>query len=162
VLPYLADGGTIQAWSDPQPAEGIGQELRWSRAAGFQMIPGGCEERATSATVTEVACAFDYHALGSDQLGRGPFSDNELSVTVTEDGQVMEAVLTLAFETNGFASQMWEPFRDWVDSAHRTDSIEMYAPGTGMSRQATTGRANRLWEKYVPEYVAAVKQGKAD
>jgi hypothetical protein len=75
---------------------------------------------------------------------------------------VVAAVLTLAFETNGFAEQMWQPFGDWVDSAHRTDALEMYAPFTGMSRQATTGRADRLWQKYVPEYVAAVQQGKAD
>lgn len=155
---YLADGATVLVWSTPQDVDGMRQEAEWSRAVGFRMLPGRCSASAEDEATVE--CPFDFHALGSEELGRGPFSSNELTVTVS-GGEIVTAEVSLPYWSNGFSNQAWEPFARWVSRAHPKDAAVMYADWPGVSMQAMTDRANELWERNTRAYVDAVEEGAA-
>ena len=155
---YLADDATVLVWSSPQDVDGMRQEAAWSRAVGFRMLPGRCGAEPEDGSV--VVCPFDFHALGSDEIGRGPFSSNELTVTVS-DGEIVTAEVSLPYWSNGFSDQAWEPFARWVSRAHPKDAAVMYADWPGVSMQAMTDRANELWERNTRAYVVVVEEGGA-
>jgi hypothetical protein len=161
VASYLAEGATFQLWWTPPEAWSLDTELGWSEAAGFEMLPGSCEERSTSADGTAVVCPFGFNALGSAELGRGPFADNEFSFTIL-DGEIVAGDTDVAFMTNGFSRQMWVPFASWIARTHPDDAAVMYKDWPDRSLQATDDRASALWARHVPGYVEAVRAGTAD
>lgn len=161
VASYLADGTTFVLWTTPPEAWSLDAEIRWTIAAGVEMLPGSCQAGPTTADGTEVVCPFDFHALGSEGLNRGPFADNEVSFTIA-DGKIVRADSVVAYRTNGFSDEMWEPFADWVAATYPEDAAHMYKDGTQHRLQATDERAAELWAAHVPNYVRAVQAGTAE
>jgi hypothetical protein len=98
----------------------------------------GCVQQGVSGTGVAVRCAFDYHLFRSDEIGRGPYTDNYWDIVVS-DGKITSAVQTQAYLTNGSSAEMWQPFQAWVTSTHPEDS----SPAVG---DPTTEEAMRLWE----------------
>ena len=139
VASYLADGATFQFWWTPPEAWSLDAEIGWSEAAGVEMLPGSCEERSTSADGTAVVCPFDFHALGSSELDRGPFEDNEFSFTIM-DGEIVAADTESPSCTNGFSQQMWCRSRAGSPRPIRTTPRRCTRTGRGRtSRPRTTG-----------------------
>ena len=155
---YLADGAGIQLRTSTVDAESMGPQLRWTRAAGFRLLPGRCELESVSAPAATVACAYDVHGLGSERLGRGPFTDNVLRLTVV-DGEIVSGVEE--WGSDAFEVTMWEPFTAWLLSNHADEAAFMYADWPGATRPALTERSARLWAKNVDGYVRAVERGDA-
>jgi len=160
VASYLAEGTTFALWTSPPDAGSLDAEIRWSVAAGVEILPGSCEAGPSAAEGTPVVCPFDFHALGSAELDRGPYGANEFSFTVL-DGKIVQTDNLVAFETNGFSDEMWEPFADWVEETYPEDSAPMYKDARH-TLQATDEHAAELWAEHVTGYVQAVEQGRAD
>ena len=160
-IAYLADDAQIAVWGPYRDRADVRQDTRWSESVGFWMTPGPCEEQAVVAAGTKVRCPFDFHAFGSDELGRGPYSGSEFTFTVAR-GKIVTGAMRLAFAENGFSAEMYEPFTRWVIENHPSDAPRMYADWPEQTVPATDERATRLWAKYIPEYVAAVQQGEAE
>ena len=101
-------------------------------------------------------CGFDLHAFHSDEIGRGPYTDNYWDLVV-RDGKVASAQSTWAYLTNGFSNEMWTPFQSWVASTHPLDIQLMYVG----QAPAMTEESIRLWEQRTREYADAVNAGAA-
>jgi hypothetical protein len=155
---YLADDARIELRTSFVDAASMGRQLRWARAAEFRLIPGRCELESVSAPAATVACAFDAHGLGSERLGRGPFTANILLLTIVND-EIVSGVEELG--SDGFESKMWEPFTAWLLSNHADDAAFMFADSPWAMRPALTERSARLWTETVDEYVRAVERGDA-
>ena len=127
---YLADDARIQLRTSTVDAASMGRQLRWTRAAEFRLIPGRCELESVSAPAATVACAYDAHGLGSERLGRGPFTDNVLRLTIVDD-EIVSGVEELG--SDGFEVTMWEPFTAWLLSNHADEAAFMYARLAGLA-----------------------------
>ena len=93
-MTYVTDEADLRELIDAQvPANAEGLSLRLSRlkAVGYEQTVTSCEAAAFGSD-TSVVCDFDFHALGSDQIGRGPFSDSSFVFTV-RDGAIVRASL---------------------------------------------------------------------
>jgi hypothetical protein len=132
--------------------------LRWTRAAGFHLLPGRCELQQVSAPAATVACAFDGQGLGSQRLGRGPFTDNVHRLTIV-DGEILSGVEESG--SDAVETTMWEPFTAWLSSNHADEAAFMYADWPSEMRPALSERSARLWAKNVDGYVRAVERGDA-
>lgn len=141
---YVADPALVEAL-DPG-------WMRWSEAVGFTLLVDSCEESGSSGAVTRVQCAFDYHALGSDELGLGPFSENVFSISI-RDGEIVTADQELEFISNGFSKQMWEPFDAWVARTYPEDAAVMYADWPTASVESHSDRSIELWRQHTRDYV---------
>jgi hypothetical protein len=155
---FLADDGRIRLRTSTVDAAAMGPQLRWTRAAGWRLMPGRCELESISPPAATVACLYSVHGLGSDRLGRGAFADNILRLTIVDDEIVSGQEDGRA---QGFASTMWEPFTSWLLSNHADEAALMYADWPAASQPALTERSARLWERNVDRYVRAVARGVA-
>jgi hypothetical protein len=117
-------------------------------AQGYQHTITSCEA-TTSATDTTVVCAYDFHAIRSDEIGRGPFSGGDFTITV-RDGEIVRA--ERYWEIGEFSPQMWEPFAEWVSSTYPDDFDVMYVDGGNNFR--LTEESIRLWGQRSREYVS--------
>lgn len=120
-------------------------------AEGYRQMLHPCEELGTSASGTNIRCTFDFHLLGSDEIGLGPYSGSSFELTV-RDGKIVQAAVTV--EIAEFSPQMWEPFRFWVRSAFPEDFEVMYT-GYGDGARLTE-ESTRLWEQHRHDYVEEV------
>jgi hypothetical protein len=127
------------------------------RALGYKQTIRGCEHQGNSASEVSLRCAFDMHAIRSDEIGLGPYTGNYWSLTV-RDGKIVSAQREVEFMASGFSDQIWEPFHAWVSIEHPDDVLAMY---TDESNERVTEDSNRLWEQRTAEYVAVVKQNPA-
>jgi hypothetical protein len=128
---------------------------RFLAGTGASLILQQCTEVDTTAAGTAMRCPFDYHALHSDELGRGPFGGSYFDVTVS-DGLVVDASMELDYTSNTFSTDMWEPFADWVSTTHPRDAAVMYADWPGMSMQRLSPESIRLWNMHTRDYVSVV------
>ena len=96
------------------------------------------------------------HALGSEQLGRGPYGDGYWTLHV-KDGQIVYAWSEFPYGSNGFSGEMWEPLVGFVESSYPADADVMY--NDDRSGQRLTPGALRLWEQHVADYVASETAG---
>lgn len=153
---------TAASYLDPDAwiALGDGEDWRrvnrWFEAVSFEVLAGSCEAQPSSPSGTPVRCPFDFHALGSDELGRGPYSGNVFTFTV-QDGRIVAADQSLDFLGNGFSKEMWEPFSAWVAETYPKDAAVMYADWPEQSLESHTDRSIRLWAEHVRDYVQAEK-----
>ena len=154
----------------------IGGFRRWvsfNEATGFQIIPTSCEETGSSSYGTYVRCMFDFHALRSEAVGRGPYSGSYIDVLVHDTPQGWGAIREVSgyLETAKVGPQMWEPFAAWVSTNYPEDVAVMY-PNDNLPAAVTytnhnlqnyklTPRSIRLWEQHTREYVKAVQRGTA-
>jgi hypothetical protein len=144
---YLADDATIASM-------GAQDDLRllisYLKATGYEQILGPCEGLGTSSSGS-IRCPFDFHALRSGEIGRGPFVGSSFDLVV-RDGKIVHAAQ--GWEIEKFSPQMWEPFAGWVSKAHPKDAAVMYTDGCCNVR--LTRESIRLWELRTREYVEEV------
>lgn len=144
-----------------QPSLPADNDVRFAQAIGAKTVVEPCEEVGTEAGATLVQCGYAYHSFRSDELGRGPFAvDSFYSISV-KDGEVV------AFEDHhsdepfydpdGFSKQMWEPFATWMGTTHPDQLDILYDPYPNGWR--ITEESIPLWEQYLDEWAAEVKQG---
>jgi hypothetical protein len=142
------------SWGSP---ELFRLELSVLDAHRLELIVTGCESQGDSSGGTNVRCAFDLHAYGSDLIGRGPYGDNYWDIVV-RDGQITSAVGTWAYFANGLSNEMWSPLQTWVTSTHPEDLRIMYPVGDPEDIEEYI----RVWEERTREYAAAVEAGRAE
>ena len=141
--------------------------LSFNEATGFQIIPTSCKETGSSSYGTYVRCMFDFHALRSEAIGRGPYSGSYLDVLVHDTAQGLGAIREVSgyLETAKYGPQMWEPFAAWVSTNYPEDVAAMYPndnlPKHNLQNNRLTPRSIRLWQRHTREYVKAVQQGTA-
>ena len=156
-LTYLADDADVSRMS--LGSEGTLEEFRLSipmlEAQGFDLQLGACEEQGTGSFGTDIRCIFDFHMLGADEIGLGPFRGSFIDLTV-QNGKIVSGALS--FDIEKFSPQMWEPFAAWVSTTHPKDAAMMYEDET-YSIERITERSIRLWERHVQGYVEHVQQG---
>ena len=127
------------------------------QAQGYKQKLDSCEELGSSASGTTLRCTFDFHLLGSEEIGLGPFSGSNFLLTV-RDGEIVRAVKSFAIAE--FSPQVWEPFASWVSTAYPEDASVMYGDET-YGGPRLTEESIRLWERHVQEYVKEVRRGTA-
>jgi hypothetical protein len=155
---YLAEDAGIELRTSTVDANSMGPHLRWTRAVGFRLLPGRCELESFSAPAATIACSYDAHGLGSERLGRGPFTDNVLRLIVVDD-EVASGAEELG--SDEFEVKVWEPFVAWLVSNRADDAAFMFADSPWVMRPALSQRSARLWANNVEEYVRAVERGDA-
>jgi hypothetical protein len=117
---------------------------------GYQQTITGCEASTGSSSATTVRCSYDFHGIRSDEMGLGPYSGNSWELTV-HDGKIVAATNKIAFATNGFSDQVWEPFAEWIATTYPDDVASMYTEGQTNFR--LTEQSVQLWQQRSREYV---------
>jgi hypothetical protein len=148
---YLAEDASIAsmgAQDDPRLL------VSYLEATGYRQTLGSCEEQGNAGSGS-VRCPFDFHALGSAQLGRGPFTGSAFELTV-RDGKIVH--VAQGWEIEKFSPRMWEPFLGWVSKARPKDVAVMYTDGCCNVRLSE--KSIRLWERNTQGYVDEVKRNR--
>jgi hypothetical protein len=153
-MTYVADdadftgmGGFPEAGS-----EGLSMLTSFLEAFGWNQTITSCEALpAAMASDTTVVCAFEWHGLRSDEIGRGPFSDSEFVFTV-RDSEIVEAAWY--WNIQRFSRQMWDPFAAWVSETYPDDVELMYQDGQTEFRLSP--ESIRLWDRHSREYADQV------
>jgi hypothetical protein len=150
VMRSLADDAVIAL--DATSPEELPLLLSFWKATGYeQVLDGSCAVTGGTVAGTRVRCPFAFHALRSDEIGLGPYSGSYWDLTV-RDGEIVMVSQYLEIET--FSGEVWEPFLEWVSSAHPRDDEVMYTDGCCNFR--LTPRSVRLWAEHTREYVREV------
>ena len=153
-ITYLADDADISGLTNGSTGvNALSLTTSFFEAIGYQQTITSCQA-GTVTTDTTVICEFDFHAIRSDEIGRGPFGGSDFTITV-RDGEIVRASQSL--ETERFGPQMWEPFADWVYKTYPDDTAVMYVEPRTL--EARTEKAIRLWEQHTREYMKEVKRG---
>ena len=155
---YLADDAALTIWEDDLGNDHWQRGNRWLEAIDARIRLGQCDALWSSAVGTYVSCIFDMDGLGSDALGRGPYSDNTFSITVKDD-EIVDASMTMTVLSNGFSQEMWGPFATWVSRTYPEDAKLMYFDYPSLDVQKETPRSLALWRQHVKDYVAAKANG---
>ena len=166
-MTYVADDADLRNLIDvshqvPANAEGLSLRLSLLQAMGVELTVTSCEA-APIGSDTSVVCESVFHALGSDQIGRGPFSNSSFVFTVRDGAIVRVAFGPEPLDTeplDKFDRQMWEPFAKWVTSTYPKDAAVMYLNGP-RSVVRFSPESIRLWERHTRQYVEEMKQGTA-
>ena len=153
-MTYVADDADLRDLIDvsgqvPANAEGLSLRLSLLQAMGVELTVTSCEA-APIGSDTSVVCESVFHALGSDQIGRGPFSNSPFVFTV-RDGAIVRAGFGPE-PLDKFDRQMWEPFAEWVTSTYPKDAAVMYLDGPRHALRFSL-ESIRLWERHTREYV---------
>ncbi|HSL26333.1 MAG TPA: hypothetical protein VLA54_08640 [Acidimicrobiia bacterium] len=154
----LGDGSVARgasARTDTDVETELSINRRFLAAIGFQLILDSCEKRGKDDASTTVRCRYDFHALGSEESGLGPFSGNYFDLRI-QAGAIVSVAEHLENMSNGFSSQMWEPFGAWVTETHPEDAAIMYADWPNQSIHALTDESLSLWEQRSREYSGTV------
>jgi hypothetical protein len=156
---YLADDADISGLIGSQgsgSAAGTPEELplfiSLIEAQGYEQLLGSCKETGSFDSGTGVRCTFDFHLLGSDEIGRGPFGGSYFDLTV-RDGKIVRGSVTWGIAK--FSPQMWEPFASWVSTAYPDDAAVMYEDET-YSGARLTEESIGLWRRRTREYVRGI------
>jgi hypothetical protein len=149
---YLADDATIASMgADDDPR----LLMSWLEATGYQQMLGSCEQAGNSSSGS-IRCPFEFYALRSGEIGRGPFGGGSFDLVV-RDGKVVQ--VSQGWEIEKFSPQMWEPFAKWLSKVHAKDAAVMY-----LDANLTAVRLNeesiRLWERHTQGYVDEVKRNR--
>lgn len=154
-MSYVADGGDLGQFIDgqvPDDAEGMSLMVGWLEAMGYRELNTSCRATESTPTLgTTVVCTFDFHGIRSDEIGKGPFTDNTHTFVV-RDSKIVYG--TISWNLDVFSPQMWEPFQDWVRENHPKDLDRMYIDGGANFR--LTPRSIRLWEQRTQEWADEV------
>jgi len=148
---YLADDATIASMgADDDPR----LLISWLEATGYRQILHSCEQLGNSAS-GGIRCPFDFYALRSGEIGRGPFGGSSFDLVV-RDGKIVH--VSQSWEIEEFSPRVWEPFSSWVSTAHPEDAAVMYTDGCCNVRLAE--ESIRLWERHTQGYVDEVKRNR--
>ena len=138
---YLADDATIASM-------GAQDDLRllisYLKATGYEQILGSCEGLGNSSSGS-IRCPFDFHALRSGEIGRGPFGGSSFNLDV-RDGKIVRA--TQDWEIEEFSPQI---SIDGMVSRCAFETIEGVSRSGVRSRNtlaisSSSGRCGRLIE----------------
>lgn len=153
---YLADDARLLDDGGPLSMEEWRRLNRWLEATAFKLLLDSCEaQEASPASEAVVTCAYDYHLWRSDEVGRGPFSDNTFTITVG-DGEIVSVDDRPAYVTNGFSQQMWSMFSFWIGENHPEDLRVLYDIDDQNHRFIRmTEDSLPLWEQRIREYAEA-------
>ncbi len=148
---YLTDTAIASMWGSTEEFRG---EIAWNEATGFKIMINDCEPHAsaTEAGVT-VRCGFDFHMLGSDALGNGPYGDNYWDLTI-RDGEIVAAVRDTP-TSNGWNDEAWNAVQLWIKAEHPDDVLVLYTDNSQGARRFTED-ALQAWEQRTQEYVQTV------
>jgi hypothetical protein len=139
----LNDAVDIDDWRDG---------LAWDEALRFSLADLSCREGKTTSAGTAVQCSYSFHALGSEELGRGPYGGGVANLVV-RDGKVTSLEEDWPFLTNGFSDEMWEPFEAWVYQQDPDAARILYhAPPEPTAAERSTEL--RTWRHMIGEYLA--------
>jgi ketosteroid isomerase-like protein len=127
-------------------------DAEWARASGFKVSVDACEQLGVSDAGTSVRCAYSFQGIRSDEMGLGPFGGSYDRFTV-KDGAITDVSFDIDTSSNGFSSQVWEPFATWVSATYPDDAAIMYTDSS-LSDYRLTEESIRLWEQRTQEYVA--------
>lgn len=144
-LKSLLAGEALANWAS------LSQSNRADEAIEFRVLLDSCTVLDHSSDGTRVNCAFDVHALGSERLGLGPYSNN-LFVLSIRDGKIIKSEIVFDYGNNGFATEMWEPFTAWV-TKHYPRDVPVMIDGNNNPRPDATSVA--LFRQHIADYVAA-------
>jgi hypothetical protein len=151
-ITYVADDadltGVLNTHQVSANTEGLSLKLSLLQAMGYEQTVTSCEAAAFGSD-TSVICDYVFHALGSDQIGRGPFSGNYFVSTV-RDGLIVRA--SWLDNLDKFDRQMWWPFAEWVSSTYPKDAAVMYLDGPRHVARFSL-ESIRLWQRHTREYV---------
>ncbi len=159
-MSYVADDADLSGLIETQVSadqQGLSLQLAFFEAEGYEQTITSCTT-SPFGDDTAVTCGFDFHAIRSGEIGRGPFSGSDFTLIV-RDGEITRA--TMHWDVEGFSPQVWEPFAEWVSTAHPKDAEVMYVDDT-LSNFRLTEESIRLWEQRSREYVKAVRSGDAE
>jgi hypothetical protein len=155
-ITYLADDADISQLMGSVGANGVEGTVEefqllisWLQAVDYEQLLDSCAQQPSAASGSEVRCTFNFHLLGSDELGLGPFGVSYFDLTV-RGGQIVRA--STLWETEQLSPQVWEPFASWVATAYPDDAAVMYPDETHSGVRLTTDSI-RLWEQHHDEYV---------
>jgi hypothetical protein len=152
---YLADDADIGSLIGTESvdastnADKLQLLISFLEAQGFEQMVDPCEVTGASGTDTYVLCTFSFHMFRSNEIGRGPFDGSYYNLTV-RDGKIVQA--SVAYDTERFSPQMWEPFLDWLRQTHPDDVAVMYEDETGTNYRLSPDSI-RLWEQRTRGYV---------
>jgi hypothetical protein len=144
-MTYLAEDATISVLGEQDDPRLL---ISWLKATGYEQIVDPCEQVVNSAS-SSVHCTFAFHGLRSGEIGRGPFGGSSFDLVV-RDGKIVEASQT--WEIEKFSPQVWEPFANWVSTAHPKAAAVMYTDGSHTNVRLTE-ESIPLWERYTRAYV---------
>jgi hypothetical protein len=145
---YLADDATIASMTERDDLRLL---ISYLEATGYQQILNDCEGVGNSDSGS-VRCTFDFHALRSGEIGRGPFGGSSFDLVV-HDGKIVRVSQDWGIEK--FSPQMWEPFAKWVSTAHPKDAAVMYTDQSHTNVRLTE-ESIRLWDARTREYAEKV------
>jgi hypothetical protein len=133
--------------------------LRYMDAIRMRLLLTPCEETASSPSLTVVKCFFNFHALGSDELGLGSFGPAVIGLTI-RDGKVIDAETNVpyALTDDKFKTQVWEPFAAWMRAMYPGQIDLLYTDAT-MTAALITEDSVPLWETRTREYDEDVLAG---
>jgi hypothetical protein len=154
-MTYVADDANLTGMEGFPDAgsESLSMLTSFLEAFGWKQTITSCEAlQAALATDTTVACTFDWHGLRSDEIDRGPFSDNTFVITV-RDSEIVKA--SWYWNIQKFSGQMWDPFAAWVSKTYPEDVEVMYQDGQTNFRLSPA--SIRLWDRHSREYVKEVQ-----
>lgn len=140
VAMYLADDASM-------PEEWWRDLKRFEAWRGVFLVEP-CETMSTSVAGTNISCAFDLHAFGSDALGRAPFGLNVFTLRVDE-GKVESFQASYNAASNGFLEQ-FDAVGSWVRANHPGD-WEFMESHEDVS-DADFPRWLQLWETRLGQY----------
>jgi hypothetical protein len=149
----LADGADLAGLNGVEGQAEFRLLLSLLEAQGYKQMGTSCEQTGGSASGTEVHCTFDFHAIRSDEIGRGPYSGSYFDLTV-RDGRIVQP--SLYWETKEFSPYLWEPFAAWVSETYPEDGAVMY--NAAYTNFLLSEESIRLWEQHTREYVKEVTQ----
>jgi hypothetical protein len=149
----LADGTDLAGLNGVDGSAELRLLLALLEAQGYRQMGTSCEQTGNSASGTEVHCTFDFHAIRSDEIGRGPYSGSYFDLTV-RDGRIVRP--SLYWETKEFSPYLWEPFATWVSETYPKDGAVMY--NAAYTDFLLSEESIRLWEQHTREYVKEVTQ----
>jgi hypothetical protein len=149
-ITYLADDAVLSGFG-LQGTKEFRLLLSFLKAEGYKQMLTSCKETGSSASGTDVRCPFDFHAIRSDEIGRGPYSGSYFDLTVL-DSEIVRA--SLYWEIAEFSPQMWEPFATWVSTTYPEDAAAMY--NETLTDYRLTEKSIRLWERHSRGYVEEV------
>lgn len=154
MLTYFSDTDVVAGqW---ESTEGLRSDAAWREVAGWAETRSPCAATNDGPDVVALRCDYTVHALGSEQLGRGPFEGGYWALHV-QDARIVYAHSEFPYSTNGYAAQMWEPFLAFVRSEYPDDAALMFEEdGTDSLKDEA---AWPLWEAHVADYVASESAG---
>jgi hypothetical protein len=157
---WLADETTPpQPWRPPYLFAGPDGDwrlgVRFMEATGIKIIVTSCHEQVTTPLGAVVRCPFAYHALGSDELGHGPYGGSAMDLTIS-NGKIVAAAVAL--QTNGFITEMAAPFNAWLRASYPNQIEVLYTDAT-MTRFRITEESVPAWQQRTREYIDAVRTG---